>query len=165
MTKDRQIWQSCHLLAKNAGIAQIYYEGFEYLTSSNAYTTLPFAGGKCYRFASAGSLPLTMPSSATYKITYWTRVNSGNWTLVETTFTGTNYSINGVALQDIDEIRIHPVNALMISYSYDRFGNLISECDANNKIITHEYDEFNRRKLTRDGDRDILEYNTYNIKN
>jgi YD repeat-containing protein len=64
----------------------------------------------------------------------------------------------------IDEVRLHPQNARMTTYSYDDFGNVTSICDENNEITYREYDEFNRLKLVRDKQNDIVERHTYNLK-
>lgn len=64
----------------------------------------------------------------------------------------------------IDEVRLHPTTARMITYAYDGQGNVTSVCDENNRIAYTEYDEFNRVKLVRDTDRNIVEHHSYNFR-
>lgn len=136
----------------------VIYNGFEECASncsSEAKTGLKSSDGPTLIFPS-------LPSN-TYKVTYWQKPSAqANWEYVETTFTGTSYSVPHTW---IDELRIAPVSARIVSYAYDRYGNVISACDENNMITHKEYDEFNRPKLTRDQDGKIREFTVYNIRN
>ncbi len=42
------------------------------------------------------------------------------------------------------ELRLHPVNAVMQTMSYDIAGNLVAEAGADNAIVKKEYDGLNR---------------------
>ncbi|MBL7877992.1 MAG: hypothetical protein JNL53_20165 [Cyclobacteriaceae bacterium] len=137
----------------------LVYEGFEDCTVS--CSTDAAAGGKSKYNT---SLAYVMPASDTYKVTYWKKISGGSWTLIEDSFTGTNYSIPGTGVW-IDEVRIHRPAATMTSYSYDKFGNVLTVNGPNNLMTYYEYDSFNRSKLIRDKDKNIVESSIYNTKN
>jgi YD repeat-containing protein len=65
----------------------------------------------------------------------------------------------------IDEVRVFTAGARMTSYSYDRYGNVISTCDSNNLITYHEYDDVQRKSIVRDENRNIVEYYQHKTKN
>jgi hypothetical protein len=136
---------------------QILYEGFEYSTSN--FSSDALTGLK----SSTVSYTVNLPSGGTYKLTYWRKVGTGNWELITQTING-NTSIGGTGIL-IDEVRLCPSSALMTTYSYDQWGNLITTCDTNNQVSYFEYDEFNRQKLIRDENKNIVSYKNYNIKN
>jgi len=136
---------------------QILYESFEYTTDNTSTTAL--TGLNSY----TASYTVNLPSAGSYKLTYWRKVGSANWEFINQTITG-NIVIGGGGTL-IDEIRLCPVNALMTTYCYDRWNNLITICDANNQISYFEFDEFNRPKLVRDENNNIVSYKAYNIKN
>lgn len=62
----------------------------------------------------------------------------------------------------IDEVRVYPKGTYMTTHSYQRFVGEVSSCDVNNKVTYSEYDGFNRLKITRDMDRNILSKTCYN---
>lgn len=140
-----------------AGSNQILYEGFEQSTSNTSTTAK--TGLKSYSV----SYTVVIPSPGTYLLTYWRKIGAADWERIEQTITG-NIAIGGGGTL-VDEVRVAPVGAIMTTYAYDRFGNVIAVCDANDLITYHEYDEFNRPKISRDKDRNIIEYSQYNIKN
>jgi hypothetical protein len=143
-----------------SGSDGILYLGFEDCTS-NCSITESIAGNKSSYNASIG---IIMTASDTYKVTYWKKVIGGSWTLVEDTFTGTGYTIPGTNTW-IDEVRVTKSSATITSYSYDKFGNVVTVNGPNNLMTYYEYDSFNRPKLIRDKDKYIVESNIYNIKN
>lgn len=138
----------------------VLYLGFEDCTS-NCSATESIAGAKSSYNATIG---IIMTSSDTYKVTYWKKVSGGSWTLMEDAFTGTGYTIPGTNTW-IDEVRVIKSSATITSYSYDKFGNVVTVNGPNNLMTYYEYDSFNRPKLIRDKDKYIVESNIYNIKN
>jgi hypothetical protein len=159
--KNSMLWASSrpYPLAKVslAGLTEIFYEGFEY--NASATTLDAKTGVKSYWT----TFTVILPSAGTFKLTYWKKSSGGTWELVEQTITA-NTTI-GASGTLIDEIRLHPANADMVTYAYDRYGNVLTECDANNVIMYNEYDEFQRTILVRDKDKNILKSNHYKIKN
>lgn len=63
---------------------------------------------------------------------------------LEITFTNSGYSYK------IDELRLHPSDAVMASYTYDLMLGKSSENNATNYITYYEYDDFGRRSIVRD---------------
>jgi len=64
----------------------------------------------------------------------------------------------------IDEVRMHPKMARMVTYTYEPLVGKISETNANNLTTYYEYDEFNRLKLVKDNDGNIVKNYYYNYK-
>ena len=63
--------------------------------------------------------------------------------------------INGYGL--IDELRLHPKDANMVTSTYEPgLGLVTSTVDANNMVIYNEYDTLNRIKIIRDKDKNII---------
>lgn len=138
----------------NANADEVLYEGFEDYTSN--YSTDVKTGLKSSQIA----YNVVLPSPGTYTLTYWSK-SDADWILNVSTISS-NTTIGGVGTL-IDEVRLHPQQARMVTYAYDDYGNVISVCDENNRITYTEYDEFNRVRVVRDSDRDIREYNEYNF--
>jgi len=96
-------------------------------------------------------------------LTYWNKI-SGTWTFQEQpiTVTGTTYTINLTG--QVDEIRFYPASAKMTTYTHDPLIGVTSTTDANNLTSYYEYDSFNRLKLIRDDNGNILKKYTYHLK-
>jgi hypothetical protein len=119
--------------------------------------------------------------SKKYKVSYWKKlsaassvlVNASNqpiikrtgpvrngWGYFEVTFTNaTSVQVTGDA--QIDELRLYPQNSQMISYTYKDGVGLTSQCGENNQCTFWDYDDFNRLKLAKDQDGNILKKNEY----
>lgn len=138
---------------------QVLYEGFEDLASN--FSTDARTGLKSQLHMNYN---VNLPSAGSYKLTYWRKsLAGGDWQFIEQNIS-TDVVIGGGGLM-IDEVRLCPVGAFMNTFSYDQWGNLISTCDTNNRVFYFEYDEFNRQKLSRDENKNIITYKSYNIKN
>ena len=82
-------------------------------------------------------------------------MSKNGWTLYEATVSGiTSITISGYGL--IDELRMYPKGAQMITYTYIPLAGMSSQCDMNNRISYYEYDAMNRLKLIRDMDKNII---------
>lgn len=111
-----------------------------------------------------------------YTITFWQKNGSGTvsldatallskneWTLYRIDITGVNdFIISGNAI--IDELRLLPSDAQMITFTYDPMIGMTSQCDINNFISYYEYDVFGRLKLIRDQDKNIIKTFQYNYQ-
>jgi hypothetical protein len=149
---------------------------------ANLISTAYFNGKRSYNLNGAGiSNVQTLVSSQTYKVSLWRRVGSGStltftaggtvrtatvgvqrngWEYVELVFTSaTGLSISGNYI--IDELRLYPVNARMTTYVHKNGAGITSQCNENNQNTFFEYDEFNRLKLVRDQDGNILKKDEY----
>jgi hypothetical protein len=122
----------------------------------------------------------SLSSSQKYKVSLWRKIGSGStlaftagstltqtlgpqrneWQYIEATFTGaSSLTISGNYI--IDELRLHPVNARMTSFVYKDGVGVTSQCNENNQHTFFEYDEFNRLKMIKDQDGNILKKNQY----
>ena len=138
-------------------LKEFYYEGFEESTVSTLYTGNGHTGTKSV-FAPY-TVTWTIPNSRSYVISYWYFAN-GIWSLQpEQPYTGSIALSGGTAY---DDIRIHPANASMVTYSYDPNGNVTSSTDAKNLTTYYEYDSFLRLRNIRDYQKNIVKSICYN---
>jgi hypothetical protein len=104
-------------------------------------------------------------ASIKYLLSYWHKPNaSATWQLVEENLTYAqlqNKVISGTGW--IDELRVHPVDALMTSTTYKPLIGKTSETDANNRTVYYEYDNLHRLKYVKDEKQNILEVYKYNL--
>lgn len=64
----------------------------------------------------------------------------------------------------IDNVRLYPADADIVSYDYMPLVGKTSETDINNQKITYTYDLFNRLETVRDGDGNIIKLTEYSFK-
>jgi hypothetical protein len=137
-------------------------------------------GNQAYTLATAYVEKNLLDASQTYVVTYWLKnnggtaaINSGSggsvlidkngWKLYQREITGVgSVRISGTGV--IDELRFYPKNAQMITYTYDPLVGLTTQCDANNRILFYEYDNFNHLLRIRDADKNILKTFEYKYK-
>lgn len=165
--------------AGNSLIAQTSFESngkgnWNFTGTASAESTAP-TGRMAYNLGQAnGSITNMNPfdNETSYTVTWWLKDGSGTvsvngsvgtvktsrngWTLYEASFeTGTlGVTVSGTGT--IDELRLHPGNAQMTTYTYDPLVGITSQCDLNNRISYYEYDSLQRLKLIRDQDGNIL---------
>lgn len=145
-------------------------------------STTYFNGAKAYRLL-GGPIVSTqaLTTSVKYKVSLWRRIGGtifiikngtttlitkagaqrNGWEYVEIIVTGNNSKITIQGNFTIDELRLCPLNARMTTYTYKDGVGISSECNENNQITFYEYDEFNRLKLIRDQDKNIIKKNEY----
>jgi hypothetical protein len=139
----------------NASFDKVRYAGFEEVTGPNI-SSVAKTGFRSY----TGAYNMVLPSPGTYQLSYWRKTNiNAPWELV-TSVISANTTIGGTGMW-VDEIRLLPVDADMTTTSYDRFGNVVAQCNATNEIIYYEYDEYQRAKLIKDKDGNIVKLFTY----
>lgn len=63
-----------------------------------------------------------------------------------------------------DDLRIHPSDARMTTYTYSPSVGITSQIDPKGKTINYIYDESQRLKYVKDGDGNILQSNEYHYK-
>lgn len=164
---------------KNASVSEIAYTSFEGDDNGSWNVTgTKIDGGVTGKKYLSGSLSLSLiNTSKPYVVTLWTQstatVNSSTGTLVTSKngwnlykwniSTGTgSLSVVGTML---DEVRLHPNEAEMTTYTYYPFIGLSSTCNANNVVNYYTYDGFNRLVLIRDADNNIIKKVCYTYAN
>lgn len=174
------IWDSTHMLpicqVKNADFTQVAYASFEagnetgnWQITSGAKNTGGRMGGK-YGFT--GSLSKTVSIPGTYLVTLWTNatatVNGSPGTLILTSnyrnlYSWTLNSPSSVTVTgtNIDEVRLFPAAAQMVTYSYLPFIGASAVFDANNIPTFYEYDSVGRLVLIRNVDNQVLKQYCY----
>jgi hypothetical protein len=164
----------------NAGIGQVAYSSFEadglggWTQSSGSliYSNVGFTGKKSF----FGILSKTVPAG-NYTVTLWRKSNGsatvngsggtlittvGDWSLYE--WKPNNVTSIQVSGNYIDEVRLHPQNAQMTSYTFSPGIGMTTQNDLNNRILYYEYDGLGRLKIIRDQLKNIVKTYEYNYK-
>lgn len=169
----------------NASSIDIAYTSFESdgsgnwtISGSARNNTAALTGKYSYSMASGNITKSGLNASTTYMLTVWcytgasVTVNGttltgsiaqlGNWSLYQRSLAGiTSITISGTGL--IDELRVYPKDANMVTSTYEPMIGATSACNANNVINYYAYDNFNRLKVVRDENQNVLkkyEYDT-----
>ncbi|RZL16293.1 MAG: hypothetical protein EOO89_11755, partial [Pedobacter sp.] len=150
---------------KGANINSIAYTSFEAdgtgywsgVVSSSIQGTGGITGKKYYNRTGFSLSKNGLSASSAYTVTYWSKngaysVNgaagvasrtSNGWTLYEHLVTGqSTITVSGSGA--IDELRLHPKNAMMTTYTYDPLVGMTSQTDVANRTTYYEYDSFGR---------------------
>ncbi|MHA4808474.1 DUF5977 domain-containing protein [Flavitalea flava] len=167
---------------------QIAYTSFEGDGSGNwtigsvLRNATAVTGKRSYTLSNGGISKAGLTAAQIYVVSYWTTngsaymitgtqsgypiqgrtsvVKGTSWTYFEHRITGqTSVSLTGSG--SIDEIRLYPLTAQMISYSYSPLIGMISQCDVTNRITYYEYDSLARLLRIRDMDNNILKQYEY----
>ncbi|WP_292939385.1 DUF5977 domain-containing protein [Mucilaginibacter sp. 44-25] len=146
----------------NAKYTEIYFNGFE---EEVANVSADSKTGFKSKILNGGAYNLpSMPALSggrKYLLSFWYKNTGGNWTFSSTVYTTLPSSISGYQL--IDELRIHPEDAKMVTNSYvSSRGQVAAESDASSRSKSYEYDALQRLKLVRDDKENILEQYAYN---
>ncbi|SHN46127.1 RHS repeat domain-containing protein [Chitinophaga sp. CF418] len=166
----------------NAAQTDIAYTSFEpdaagYWTipSSVRDTTQAITGNQCYALGNGAVSRSGLSTTNSFVVSYWSKsgsasVNGGSGTLV-TTKKGWNYyehrlnaGISTVTVSGaitIDELRVYPAAARMVSVCYEPLVGMTSQSDAVGRITYYEYDGFGRLKVIRDNDGQVLKVVDY----
>lgn len=141
-------------------------------------------GTRYYPLTTGNDLQRTGLPSGRYVLSYWAngevtasgvhyaldRQSSGaainGWTHHEKiiSLSANNGSIRLSGSGKVDEVRLHPFDARMVTYTYDPLVGKTSETDANNATLYYDYDEFNRLKRVRDQKGNIIQHYVYHYK-
>jgi hypothetical protein len=127
--------------------------------------TLPNIGEYKLSYVSKnGSISVTYDNATTTNtVTY--PMNDG-WTLneimIETTLVNAKVKLHGSGL--IDDLRLHPLESKMTTYTYMPGIGLTTQTDTNFITTYYEYDSFGRLKLIKDDKGNVLQHYTYNYK-
>ncbi len=172
---------------KNAASGSVAYTSFEADGSGNWYIPNPsrgtngITGTKCYQLFNGPVSKTGMDAAREYVVSYWSKggacsvtgtvgspvqgkvavINGVSWTFFQHKVTGvTDVTVSGSA--DIDELRLHPAEAQMTTYTYEPLIGMTSQCDARNAVSYYQYDGFKRLSVIRDQDGNIIKTYDYN---
>ncbi|MDR7130997.1 YD repeat-containing protein [Algoriphagus sp. 4150] len=186
-TKISYVWDynSSLLVAEavNATNSQIAFTSFETSdkggwTYSGTPVTTHKTGTKGYSLGSGQVTKTGIAASVSnpYRVGFWAKRTSGTgnvsvsgqteslttaWKWVEKTITTSSLTITGSSVV-IDELRLHPADAMMTSYTYDPLVGMTSKTDPRGFTVTYEYDASGRLKTIKNEDGHILEHYEYN---
>jgi hypothetical protein len=169
----------------NAASNEIAYTSFEWngtgnwtVPSSNR-NTVAVTGMKSYGLSSGSITKAISNTAKSYVITFWTRngtatVNGSSpstsltrngWTYNEINIAAGVSAITIAGTATIDELRLYPSDAQMITYTYQPLVGLTSQTDINNRMKYYEYDGLGRLMLVRDMFGNIVKTINYHYKN
>jgi hypothetical protein len=177
-------YQNNYPIAEAIGAAQtdIAYTSFEADGKGNwAFAGSPTTpagtaptGKKVYALSS-GSITKAVDAAKTYTVTLWANnatvtVNGssavrtgrtyGTYTLYEYEISGSSsVAVSGTG--NIDELRLYPQTAMMATYTFTPLIGVTTQCDSRNNILYFEYDNFNRLRLVRDMDGNVVKKMAY----
>jgi len=175
----------------NAQSGDIAFSSFEGVNSGGVVPQQGFTGGWTInpgstiatdrsltgKYSFSGRLDKTVVHPGNYTVTLWGHswgvvtvngqagtplANVGDWRLFEWKFT--NISSVTILADNVDEVRLYPTNAKMITYTYNPAVGKTSECDESNRIVFYEYDDFGRTRIIRDENGNIVKMYEYNYK-
>jgi len=174
--------------ASNAKQSAIAFTSFEadgngnWIIGSNTRKTTGYITGKQSYSLSNGAISSTvLPKGKQYIVSYWTKnlnpatvkangntvtgillfTTPGGWKCYQHTTSTTVITIVITGNITIDELRLHPRDAQMTSYTYTPLVGMTSSNSSNNSISIFEYDDMHRLKLVRDPDGNIIKKNDY----
>lgn len=141
---------------KNASHGTIFHTSFE-------ETGTEGAGARTGRRYHTGAYTFTPPADfmpvASSTLSYWSwSAASGEWSLVEQPYSGGTVTCSG---DRVDEVRIHPKEAQMTTYTHDPLVGVTSVTDPNGRTTYYEYDGFGRLKAVRDHGGNLLKTHEY----
>jgi hypothetical protein len=162
----------------NASSEQIAYTSFEDNEMGNwslkSGSVMPFNNIITGKRICTGGVTKTVPAG-NYIITAWASGNctvngqagtqlaiskrNSNWRYLEWKLD--NVSSVDVSGDNIDEVRLHPADAQMTTYTYDMLIGMTSKTNINNHISYYEYDAAGRLQHIRDDAYNILKKYQY----
>jgi YD repeat-containing protein len=173
--------------AKNASMNDIAYTSFE--TTGNGNWGVSGAGiiqsGSAVtgdKYLSAGQNMATVSKSnldpaKKYQVSMWFRSalgatpgngfvaagspNNNGWTYYHKIFDGQATFTFNFLRSEIDELRLLPVSASMVTSVYDPFVGLKSIADSRGQVTRYEYDNFQRLQVVRDNHGDVKQMTYY----
>jgi hypothetical protein len=171
-------------IASNCNLTELAFTSFEttnkggWLFAGAPVTTFFKTGRRGYNLSdgAVSKSGFGGSTSNSFKISFWARTTSGTatvnvagqtesisttWKLVEKTVTSNSVSISGTNII-VDELRLHPTDAVVETFTYDPMIGVRSKSDPRNSLIYYEYDTRGRLKSIKDEDGAFLEYYEYN---
>jgi len=169
---------------KNAVQADIAYTSFEAdgsgnwsIASSQRDQSKSQTGSQCYNVTSGSISKTGLTASRTYVVSFWAysgvpSLNVGTpvavdtrngWTLYRLTFSGYSSIVlsgNGV----IDELRLHPSESQMTTYTYFPGIGIGTVADVNSIPAYYEYDSLGRLSVIKDSQGSVVKSYEYNYQ-
>lgn len=142
------------------GYNNVFYEGFEHGRGEN-FVHMGFHSSWSYH--GLYRVRLDVDPKKRYFIDYQVYHN-GNWLYKCAPFTGGEYIINENN-DPIDDIRIYPEDAEVMSFNYDGTGQITSRTDQRGYTYSYKYDAFGRLVSEHDTDWNTLKSYEYHYKN
>lgn len=145
----------------NAPAKDIFFDGFEEGDGNSALNDSK-TGHYCH---ATGTFSKTLSGldNGTYVLSYWQQT-TGVWSLQVNTVTVSNGTYPISLSTKVDDVRFYPVNAQMITYTYDPLVGITSSSDAKCQITYFEYDKLMRLVNTKDKDGNIIKRNVYHFQ-
>gem|GEM_PF-5150289 len=115
-----------------------------------------------------GTFQFVSPSQpGNYLVSYWKSLNTlpRVWSLVTTTVQAGGLITIGQSNEVIDEVRMHPVNSKMKTFSFLPGYGIYTQSDFNHIRTMYRYDEAGRLQAVLDDKEDLLKTMQYNYKN
>jgi hypothetical protein len=147
---------------------------WNFTTNSTSDVSAP-TGDYCYSLTN-GDITRSVNSAKTYTVSYWLKSSSGAVSVNGTSatlFTTKNgwscyrHSVSAASTVTvsgtgrIDELRLYPAGSQMTTLAYRPFVGAVAICSSNDELALYEYDDANRLKVIRDGDRKIIKQFRY----
>lgn len=101
-------------------------------------------------------------SVQTLEINKWVLIQQDFLVPADVVQLGIRLDNNGGGSVWFDDVRLHPSDAMMTTYTYKPLVGLSSQTDINNRSAYYEYDSFNRLSIVRDTDGKIVKKICYN---
>lgn len=145
-------------------VNELSFENFE---EHSARTSSATAHTGRYVYQGSFDVELRDKIPGNYLLVYWSSTNGVDWTKQEVklnvTSTSGPHSI-GSALTYLDDIRLHPIDAQMSTYTYDPLVGMTSQTDAAGITTYFQYDAYGRLMEVRDDKRNVLKQVKYHYK-
>lgn len=173
----------------NADVAQVAATSFEYEGKGNwTFSGTPGSDATAktgvYSYNLGYGAVSKVLSPGKYKLEYWAKgmvnVSGGTvstlrtsapdatgWVLYEkevTIVTSTTLQISGSSGSFLDEIRVYPNDAQVITFTHDPLKGLTSKTDENNRVTYYGYDSVGRFRSISDHDRNVLKQYEYHYQ-
>nr|WP_157247403.1 hypothetical protein [Pedobacter panaciterrae] len=170
---------------KSNDVAYTSFEGNETWTNWNyssvgSLVTTP-SGRKAYNLNAGSISKINSTKPGRYIISYWFKAGAtvtitgatvgaavikntwGDWQLAEREISGTINTVTVSGTGYIDELRFHPFDSQMVTYTYEPLVGLSGIIDHNGKAQFYEYDDSQRLKNIKDTKGNIIKSYKYII--
>lgn len=168
--RSSYIWdkRGDNIIAKvqNSDNEHVYYSSFEEDEYSEKEKTGSKTGIRYMPINTNYTVPKVFPSGNYFLTYFWRETIDDPWTLIRETkeLTGQGNISTTKNIGHIDELRVYPENALMVTYCYVPLVGLSSTTDVNNITTYYEYDYLGRLSYIKDNDKNILKRYDYHYK-